>query len=150
MSRHRQQAVFLASVQLADHLERSQIADCVGRIDNLVIHFGTSFRTSSAGVPSRLTDAAQRACVSKISPPPPFTLQEQAPKQRTEVFSSQGWRYRVSVRSAVIFFTHRGQYSDAVALAGWSIFDRRQQRISTLSIRRRVRTVWSEGIFRRG
>jgi len=28
-----------------------QIADCVGRIDYLVIHFGIIFRTSSAGVP---------------------------------------------------------------------------------------------------
>jgi hypothetical protein len=31
------------------------------------------------------------------------------------------WRLKCEAR---LFFTHRGQHSDAVALAGWSFFDR--------------------------
>jgi hypothetical protein len=55
MSRHHQQVVFThrsLRIILSDETNNlCQIADRVWRIDYFVIHFGISFRTSSAGVP---------------------------------------------------------------------------------------------------
>jgi hypothetical protein len=42
------------------------------------------------------------------------------------------------VRSAVIFFTHRGQYSNAVALAGAKFFTMMLCRCSASETKRRV------------
>jgi hypothetical protein len=60
---------------------------------------------------------------NSIRPLPTFHIEGAGTEAESRFFASSACRYRVSVRAVI--FTHRGQHSGAVALAGWSIFDRR-------------------------
>jgi hypothetical protein len=82
--------------------------------------------------------------------PTPFTLQEQRSKQRTEIsLRVRAWRFASQFEIAVIFYSSWSTFRRR-CLRWLVIFRLASPRILTLSIRRRVRTVWSEGIFRRG